>query len=130
MRSADVIEKVTARHPELLLPHKYQLLGPLCCIKQPDVRWHIAPMLARLPLNEEEKDAVVKVLLGFTYDTSSIVRTAAMQALGDIAVHSPQHLPEVMGVIENLTLTGTPAMKARGRKLIAALTKMPQCKQP
>jgi hypothetical protein len=45
----------------------------------------------------------------------------AMQALADIAVRSPRLIPEVRRHIEQLMATGTPAMKARGRKLMRNL---------
>jgi HEAT repeat protein len=123
MRCADAIEKVTARLPELLLPYKKLLLHKLAKVEQQEVRWHVAPMLVRLPLDDVEEAAVVNMLLGYTNDRSSIVRTLAMQALADIALRNPQRRPELRQHIEELTVIGTPAMKARGRKLLAQLAK-------
>lgn len=59
MRCADAAEKVTAIHPEYLIPYKKLLLETLSGIEQPEVRWHVAPMLARLPLSEAEQGAAV-----------------------------------------------------------------------
>lgn len=121
MRCADAIEKVTAQRPELLLPFKQYILQQLVTIDQQEVRWHVAPMLARLPLTTDEANTVVALLLSFTTDHSSIVKTMAMQALADIARRSPRLLPEIRLHIEELSVTGTPAMKARGRKLLKSL---------
>jgi hypothetical protein len=54
MRCADVAEKVTAIHPEYLLPYKEVFLAKLAKVDQAEVRWHVAPMLARLPLSDVE----------------------------------------------------------------------------
>lgn len=121
MRCADALEKATVKRPELLLRHKRKLLKKLSQIEQQEVRWHVAPMLARLPLSGTEERSVVGILLGYTNDRSSIVKTMAMQALADLALRSPRLMSEVRRHIEELTAVGTPAMKARGRKLLAKL---------
>jgi HEAT repeat protein len=123
MRCADALEKTTVNQPELLVPYKKTLLQKLSKIEQQEVRWHIAPMLARLPLSKAEELSVLNILLNYTNDRSSIVKTMAMQALADIAFRHPPLLPEVKQHIEELTVIGTPAMKARGRKLLAKLTR-------
>ena len=52
MRCADVIEKVSAMHPELLLPFKNTILQRLTKVQQQEVRWHVAAILPRLPLTK------------------------------------------------------------------------------
>lgn len=126
MRCADAVEKATADRPELLLPYKKKLLQKLSKVEQREVRWHIAPMLARLPLSRSEELAALNILLNYTNDHSSIVKTMAMQALADMAFRSHRLMPEVKQHIEELTAIGTPAMKARGRKLLAKLAKARQ----
>jgi hypothetical protein len=121
MRCADAIEKVTAKLPELLRPYKKKILQRLSRIEQQEVRWHVAPMLARLPLTRAEEDVAVNLLLGYTNDRSSIVKALSMQALADIALRSRRLLPEITQHIRELTVIGTPAMKARGRKLLKLL---------
>lgn len=123
MRCADAAEKVTTDRPELLAPYKRVFLQKLSKIEQQEVRWHVAPMLARLPLSEPEERSVVNILLSYTNDRSSIVKTMAMQALADIATRNRRLLPDVKRHIEELMVIGTPAVKARGRKLIEKLAK-------
>lgn len=121
MRCADAVEKVTAQHPEYLQPYKELLLTKLAGDKQKEVRWHVAPMLARLILNAEEQEKVLKVLLSYLSDQSSIVKTFAMQALADFAMRSNELQPMVLARLKEFVITGTPAMKARGKKLLARL---------
>jgi hypothetical protein len=61
-------------------------------------------------------------LLGYLDDPSSIVRTFTMQALADIAQDSAALLPIVRQHLTGLATTGTPAMRARGRKLVPKLS--------
>ena len=80
-------------------------------------------MLARLPLTEAEETIVVKLLLSYTNDRSSIVKTMSMQALADIALRSHRFLPVITRHIEELSVVGTPAMKARSKKLLKSLVR-------
>ncbi len=123
MRCADAIEKVTRKAPRLLQPYKRKILGTLSKIEQKEVQWHVAPLLARLSLSSIEESSAVGVLLDYTNDRSSIVKTMAMQALADIALRRPRRLTEVTQHTSELSTTGTPAMRARGRKLLRSLHK-------
>lgn len=121
MRSADAVEKITARHPEYLQGHRGTLIGKVARLDQKEVRWHVAQMLPRVAWNGAERQQVFDVLMEYLNDRSSIVKTFAMQALADLAQHNPELRPTVMVRLQELTVIGTPAMKARGRKLLAKL---------
>mgnify|MGYP001310981729 CR=1 FL=1 len=117
MRCADVAEKVTASHPDWLLPFKNSLLRTLSRIPQQEVRWHIAPMLVRLPLSESEALEALNILRGYMDDRSAIVRTLTMQAMADLAVCHRTIRSEVISLIETHVQSGTPAMRTRGKKV-------------
>jgi hypothetical protein len=63
------------------------------------------------------------MLLNYTNDCGSIVKTVAMQALADVALGSRGLLPMIKQHIEELSVIGTPAMNARGKKLLKTLAK-------
>jgi hypothetical protein len=44
MRAADAAEKITRSSPDLLRPHKRELLGLMVEAKQQELRWHLAAM--------------------------------------------------------------------------------------
>jgi hypothetical protein len=123
MRAADTIEKATREHSELLKPYKRTLLKKVALIGQQEVRWHLAQLLPRLKLTAKERDYAVSILLEYLNDKSSIVRTFAMQALADFAMQDRQLRARVVPLLESLTADGAPAMRARGRKLLKALSK-------
>lgn len=119
MRCADAAEKVTAIHPEYLAPYKRTFLDALAKIDQAEVRWHVAPMLVRLPLSDAEQKEVVDMLTVYLKDGSSIVKAAAIQAFFDLATRNRSLLPTALRHIREVVVTGTPAMQARSRKLLA-----------
>ncbi len=121
MRAADAVEKLTARHPEYLQPYKARLMGEVARVNQQEVRWHVAQLFSRLDLNADERQAVAAILSGFLEDKSKIVKTFSMQALADIAAQDEALRPSIVGQLEELTRTGSPAMQSRGRKLLARL---------
>jgi hypothetical protein len=125
MRAADAMEKITALHPEYLAPHKKLLIALAAISREKEVRWHLAQMLPRLKLNRPELQHVVGILMEYFDDSSSIVKTLAMQALADFAHQAPALRQPVLLHLKELTLIGTPAMKARGRKLCAELERLP-----
>ena len=47
MRSADVLEKVSSKHPEYLQPFKNRLISEVSQVRQQEVRWHVAGLLQR-----------------------------------------------------------------------------------
>lgn len=119
MRAADAAEKITAQRPEILRPYKRQLIGRVAAIARQEVRWHVAQMLPRIRWTEAERRQVARRLLSYLEDDSRIVRTLSMQALADLARQGPELLPRVVPLLRRLAASGTPAMRARGRKLLA-----------
>jgi hypothetical protein len=75
-------------------------------------------------LNGPERRRVVEILTEYLTDTSRIVKTFAMQALADIAAQDSELRAPIMERLKRLTRTGSPAMKSRGRKLLARLKQM------
>ena len=117
-------EKITAIHPEYLLPHKNVFLTALAKVDQAEVRWHVAPMLARLPLSDIEQKEVAGILTVYLKDRSSIVKTASIQALFDLAMRNHSLLPLALRHIKEVVVLGTPAMQARSRKLLAKISRL------
>ncbi|MGC1685309.1 MAG: hypothetical protein WA734_06795 [Candidatus Acidiferrales bacterium] len=123
MRAADATEKVTRTSPALLRPYKKELLGLLSEAKQQELRWHLAAIVPRLALNPKERQIAAALLNDYLQDRSSIVKTFALQGLADLAQDDPGLRPEVLESLREATRSGTPAMKARSRKLLIHLEK-------
>jgi hypothetical protein len=121
MRAADAAEKVSAKKPRLLDRHKAELLGLLAEAEQIELRWHLALMIPRLRLAPPERQRAAEVLECYLDDRSSIVKTFALEGLADLARSDVALGPKVKQLLENAVHRGTPAMKARARKLLVQL---------
>lgn len=122
MRAADAVEKVTVHNPILLKPLKKKLLAQVAIIDQQEVRWHAAQLFSRVEWTRPERKRIIAILQGYLKDKSSIVRTFAMQALGDIAMKDAKLRKQIVTQLKELTEQGAPAMKARGKKILAVLS--------
>jgi hypothetical protein len=121
MRSADAVEKFTRKHRELLQPFKKELLGLMTETQEQEVRWHLAAMVPRLAMNTRERQAAIASLSLYLKDRSSIVKTFALQGLAELSQDEPNLRPRVIETLREATRNGTPAMKARSRKLLLQL---------
>jgi HEAT repeat protein len=121
MRAVDAAEKISAQRAHLLRPFKAELLGLAGETGQQELRWHLALMIPRLPLTRVERKRAITLLKQFLSDRSSIVKTCALQGLAELAQGNAEMRSEVAGVVEEASTTGTPAMKARARKLLPKL---------
>lgn len=120
MRSADAVEKITRRYPELLKAHQAPLLELLPAFTQQEVRWHVAQLMPRLPLSDDEAGQVICVLKTWvSSDTSNIVIVNSLQALFDLSVRYSRFHDELVGLLQTQEETGSPAVRSRCNTLLA-----------
>jgi hypothetical protein len=121
MRAVDAVEKTTRNSHEMLQPYKKELLGLLAETKQQELCWHLAAMVPRLSLNSKERQRAAGCLMGYLEHRSSIVKTFALQGLAELAQQEPSLRVPVIETLRLAVRNGTPAMKARSRKLLLHL---------
>lgn len=121
MRAADAAEKITRSNPSLLGPWKKELLGLMAEATQQELRWHLVVMVPRLLLSAKDRQLAASALRDYLDDHSSLVKTFALQGLADLAHQEPAIRPYVLELLRQAARNGTPAMKARGRKLLLQL---------
>jgi hypothetical protein len=121
MRAADALEKITVQRPELLQPHKKTILEISGSTRQQEVRWHMAALFPRMNLRARDRAVAVDILFDYLRDKSSIVKTFAMTGLAGLAAEDAALRAKILPLLKDLTDIGTPAMRARGRKLLAGL---------
>jgi hypothetical protein len=124
MRTADAAEKVARTNAALLQPYKKKLLALLAEAEEQELRWHLAAMVPRLALSAAERRVASATLQSYLEDRSSIVRTFALQGLADLAQDDLEMRAGVIELLREACRNGTPAMKARGRKLLGRFVRM------
>jgi hypothetical protein len=118
-RAADALEKWTAKRPDLLEPFREVILREAAESAQQEVRWHMAQILPRLPLNLRQIADVFSLLRSYLKDRSVIVQVCALQGMFDLALKDPSLRGSVRELVEASCRTGAPAVRARGRKLLS-----------
>jgi len=133
MLAADALEKLTRQRdpvPDetqksilktLQGSWKAPLIGLLAEATENKLRWCLAPVIPRLALTVPECRRVAEILLSYLEDSSSIVKTMALQGLADLTCQDGSLLPEVVDLLNIHSRSGTPAMRARGRMLLKRL---------
>jgi len=121
MRAGDALEKICLTNPEYLEPHRSFLLGLAAATEQPSLRWHLAQMIPRLPLETRERRSMVSVFKRYLDDSSAIVKTSAMQAITEFAVVDPALRRTVIPLLRALVATGSASMRVRGGRLLEIL---------
>jgi hypothetical protein len=125
LRAVDALEKVSReRLPALdavMDSWKAPLLGLLNEATTNKLRWHLALIVPRLTLTTAECHRAAEILQTYLEDSSSVVKTCALQGLAELTRQDSSLRPLVLDLLRILTRSGTPAMRARGRMLLKRL---------
>ncbi len=121
MRSADVIEKVTKKNPELLSGYTSKVISILASVDQQEVCWHMAQVSPRLECTKSEEHKIIGLLNKLLSHKSKIVKVSAMDSLAFFAERNKSILADVIGIIKEQMKNGSPAIQSRGRKLLERL---------
>jgi HEAT repeat protein len=118
MRAADALQKASVHLPGLLAGRACDLLACAETAETPELRWHLAQLLAQASLSVEDRARAVTVLQGWLDDHSIIVRVETLQALASIASSDAAVMSMVDARLRRILSVGRPAEKARARRLL------------
>lgn len=121
MRCADALEKASRANAACLAPYAQQLLALLEPTQPKELLWHLLHMCPRVHWEATQLPRTFAAVDACLAHSSSIVKTNAMQALCELIPQAPERTGEVIQRIAELARTGTPAMRARGAKLLHVL---------
>jgi hypothetical protein len=120
MRAVDAVEKVTVKHPEFLMPHKQQLLSVLKSADHKELKWHIAQLIPRIDLTDEELETVRHILTYWSLNRneSKIVRVDSLQGLFDLSRNHSALKEDVEKVMAAMEHEMIPSIQSRVKKLM------------
>ncbi len=121
-RTADALEKIARRSPELVVPSLPKLLTVANDDPLPMVRMHIAMLLGHLAMYSEHAIAITEVLLDMLDDRSVYARSWAIASLCIMGRKYPQERTRIVEGIARLQEDSSIAIRTRVRNALMVLT--------
>ena len=117
-RAARTLKKISEADAGALFAWRKTLLEEAFRPGDVRVQWNLSIVLGRLPLKGRDKALAVELMFERLRDKSGLNRTMAMQALVDLSEDDAKLRARVMPIVRESLEGGTPAMRARARKLL------------
>jgi hypothetical protein len=117
-RTARTLKKISEADAKALYAWRKALLAEALRATDVRVQWNLSIVLGRLPLKGADKALAVELMFERLRDRSGLNRTMALQALMDLSAGDAALRSRVMPIMREFLEHGTPAMKARARKLM------------
>jgi len=117
-RAARTLKKISEANAAMLFRWRKALIEEAFRAEDVRVQWNLTIVLGRLPLKGQDKALVVDLMFERLQDTSGLNRTMAMQALMDLSEHDAKLRARVRPIVREFLDNGTPAMRARARRLL------------
>jgi hypothetical protein len=117
-RTARTLKKIAERDRGALYAWRKALLKEAFGAVDVRVQWNLSIVLGRLPLKGADKGLAVELMFERLGDRSGLNRTMAMQALMDLSEGDAGLRARVLVIVRKALEGGTPAVRARARKLL------------
>jgi hypothetical protein len=82
-------------------------------------RWNLTIVIGGLELRGEDRALAAELMFDALRSESAFLRTFAMQGLWDLARDDAALMRQVRPMVQEFAVTGTAAMRARARMLLA-----------
>lgn len=119
MRSSDAVEKISQYNPEFLQKHKEKIFELCQSEIFNELKWHLALLLPRLSLSENELGKAWEILSNWTKnkENSKIVRVNSLQGMYEIVQKEKFLKQDLELTMEEIGMEEVPSINARIKKL-------------
>jgi HEAT repeat protein len=117
-RAARTLKKIAERDGAALFAWRKKLLQEAFRASDVRVQWNLTIVLGKLPLKGRDRALAIDLMFERLRDESGLNRTFALQALVDLSEEDAGLRARLTPIVREFLEHGTPAMKARGRKLM------------
>ncbi len=117
-QAARTLKHIAQADRTALHSHRKALLREALRATDVRVQWNLTIVLGRLPLTGSDKAAAVDLMFERLADAGGLNRTFALQALVDLSENDSVLRARVLPILREALDTGTPAMRARAKRLL------------
>jgi hypothetical protein len=119
LRAVEAVEKISARNPQYLTPHKAQVLALLTSGDHKELKSHMVKLLPRLEFTSEELPAVWNTISYWAKNPNEnkTIRAGALQALYELSMNDPAHIKELHNTLHDVSREPIPSIQAKIKKL-------------
>jgi hypothetical protein len=121
--ASECLKKVALERPALIAPYIAIVLEPMGRADSWLVKLRVTQIIPHLKLTAANRRNAFELMQSYLEESSSIVRTWAMQAMFFLSQQDSSLRDDVLTVIDRALSKGTAAMKARARHLLRDLNK-------
>jgi hypothetical protein len=119
--TADALEKIGRKRPDLFLPHIDQILLIIEKDTVPMVQWHLAMLLGHLAVYPQYHRRFAEALIPLVAHGKSFTQSWAITSLAILARLSPDLQAEAVQAISDCQNSGSAALRKRAERALAAL---------
>jgi hypothetical protein len=120
-RAARTLKKIAERNGAALFAWRKSLLQEAFRAGDVRVQWNLTIVLGKLPLKGRDRALAIDLMFERLRDESGLNRTFALQGLADLSVRDAGLRARLVPIVREFLEHGTPAMKARARRLMNSL---------
>lgn len=123
MRAADALEKVGRAQPSIVAPLADRILTDMAIIDQPSIQWHVAQLVATLPLRPRERRRGIATVQRYLNTSDDwIVLTQSMRTLAHFAEQDESLRRPLLHWLDELGRDPRPAVARLADRLHGQLT--------
>lgn len=122
-RAAHVLMQISKKKPELLFPHKDELLSKIAARENWEIREQIVKIVPTLPLDGSDIPPLFELFQNYLEDSHAFVRAYAIEGLTNLCDIDNSLAPHVRQIITQQMSFDKASIRARGRKMLKKLDK-------
>lgn len=122
-RMANVAHWMTEEEPEIFSLYADEIIGLLASLSLEEnwSRYHLGLVAARSALTQAQHLRAAEMMRRLADDEQNVIRVTALEGFVHLAIREQSLQEEARTLLENARRNGTPAMKARARRMLKRL---------
>lgn len=118
IRAMNAIVFISKKNPQLLSPYKSNILQLFHATESPETKWQTVQCFKHVDFTQAEQSEIASELKKCLFASHKFLVAHSMEALADHIQKYSLDSTEFIRTIKQTSATGSPALQARGRKVL------------